>query len=280
MSPVGAGARAGGWWYYNTLSQCSSWEEPNVPSVASAPSPRHNHGLVFDPRRYSEHFTENAAVENPSIMMAPPSASPDVGGSIQYCKDEYWTVHEMLHLLMLARRDGLGDWGHKAKLLGGKRSADELRRWFTTNHSAVSIVPHQLESRGHAFHVYDRKWPAQPHGEALRGTATGGEVSLCSLQHVKSSMFALESMIPPQYMTHRWSYEGLRERWVNSMHRATRGVELAKLLEQFEMEMDENLMVTPWYTTTVGPVQLLRTNAFLCILAFYWFAVDPARLRC
>ena len=189
-------------------------------------------------------------------MMAPPSAGPDVGGSIQYCKDEYWTLHEMLHVLMLVRRDGLGDWGLKAKLLGGRRSADAVRRWFTTTHSAVSVAPHQISSREDAFHVFDRKWPAQPYGEALRGT-TSGEVSLCSLEHVKSSMLALECMIPPQYMTHRWSYQGFRDRWVNSIHSAKSGCELAKLLEQFEMEMDENLMVTPWYTTTVG-----RPNQF------------------
>lgn len=229
-----------------------------MPPLASAPSPRHNHGLVFDPRNFSEHYSENAAAGNPSIMMAPPSAGPDVGGSIQYCKDEYWTLHEMLHVLMLVRRDGLGDWGLKAKLLGGRRSADAVRRWFTTTHSAISVAPHQISSREHAFHVFDRKWPAQPYGEALRGTA-GGEVSLCSLEHVKSSMLALECMIPPHYMTHRWSYQGLRECWVNSMHSATSGRELAKLLEQFEMEMDENLMVTPWYTTTVG-----RPNRFRC----------------
>lgn len=185
-------------------------------------------------------------------MMATPSAGPDVGGSIHYYKDEYWGMHEMLHLLMLVRRDGIGDWGLKAKLLGGRRSADAVRRWYTTNHSAVSIVPHHLDSIRHVFQVFDRKWPAQPYGEAVRGTISGGEVSMCSLEHVKSSMFALESMIPPQCMTRRWSYGGLRDSWMISLHCATTGRDLAELLEQLEMEMDDHLMVIPWHSTTVA----------------------------
>ena len=233
-------SRTGGWWFYNPATKNSVWDDPAAPDPPIAPF----HGTTFNPAMYSHGFAANRAEENPSILMIMPEEvpgiPPHVGKSIKYRKEIDWSPQETLHLLLLVRRDGVGDWGQKAKLLGGRRSANSIRIHFSNLNAAPAGGRPQPQ-----FIVTDNKWPAMPAGEGKRGS---NETSVCTTEHLKSQLFAIECIIPQFLMAPRWARR--RCAWISSVHAASSGQQLAKLLEEFELAMGKHLMIGPWCETT------------------------------
>ena len=160
FSPESGGA----WFWCDTANDFKSqWTNPDLQTGTHT----HTHtaepvvyGVKFAPDVYTKGYTKNATKfskihyefpahsqradterdgESESASLSE-STVETLGKSITYVHSSTWSPWEDLHLLLLIRRDGVGDWGVKAAQLGGKRSAGAIHRHYAKLESAARLA--------------------------------------------------------------------------------------------------------------------------------------------
>lgn len=248
----------GVWWWHNTEAAQSQWTNPMSASEVHVPPAPAVYGIEFAPAMYTKGYTENASKFSKIHYEFPVESSPagaaetnsasestiqNLGKNIEYVHSSMWTQWEELHLLLLVRRDGVGDWGVKAAQLGGKRSAGEIHRHYAKMESGntaklASPKPEKLV-------LFKDRMPQMCYGETARQRQ---DTAPASLQHTMHQLLAVESAIPQAFLANGSWYE-IRGRWIAAVHAARNGKDLAVLLEQLEAAMPPALFVNAWNDT-------------------------------
>ena len=238
----------GAWWWHdpatNPPAGLSTWANPAATAAVPSPPPP-IHGVPFTPTDYTKEYSDNNAKFSKihydfpvdTIDETTEQKTPEtLGRSIAYVEANTWTYWENLHLLLLVRRDGPGEWGVKASQMGGRRSAGEVHKRY--NMDAGDVGPDAAYQQERLILFKDP--PQAPYGEKARQDA---ERSPASIEHTKDQLLAMESAIPAGFMR-GWS--AVRGAWVAAVHRATEGAGLAALLAQLEQAMPAGLFVAMW----------------------------------
>jgi hypothetical protein len=246
---------SGAWFWYNMVTQKSLRLGPAIrDDYADRPQ---FHSFDFTPNCYTELYSRNmsrfsfASKSEMSAVLHEDGVTvvaPPCGKFIKYPvpeRKEEWSQWEVLHLILLVRRDGVGDWGIKAQYLGGRRSGAECRtKWIScqaNGHTGADVNIRDYSDMSHFHLLRDQQWFPRVHGEAKVGYMAS---DVSALAHVKQRLFSLEAMMPPFVVDESWEYS--RAAWINALHAATTGKQVARLMLQLESVMMDTILVVPW----------------------------------
>lgn len=72
---------------------------------------------------------------------------------------------------------------------------------------------------------------------------------MSTLEYVREGLIKIESLVPSTLMCKQWA-PSLRWIWLSEVHSATSGSALAQCMLTLEMSMLNQVMISPWRTTT------------------------------